>query len=84
MYKRQLLDLAVTHEIVAKSGTWFSYKEERIGQGRENSKNFLLDHPDMMQDIENQLREKLELPLPRKAPAPPAEKSGKDKKKSAS
>ena len=79
-----LLDLAVAHEIVAKSGTWFSYKEERIGQGRENSKNFLLDHPDMMQDIENQLREKLEMPSPQKAPAPPQEKSGKDKKKSAS
>ena len=79
-----LLDLAVTHEIVAKSGTWFSYNEERIGQGRENSKNFLLDHPDMMQEIENQLRQKLELPSPQKAPAPPEEKSGKDKKKAAS
>ncbi len=76
-----LLDLAVTHEIVAKSGTWFSYKEERIGQGRENSKNFLLEHPDMMLDIETQLRQKLDLPSPQKAPPPPEEKTGKDKKK---
>jgi len=76
-----LLDLAVTHEIVAKSGTWFSYKEERIGQGRENSKNFLLEHPDMMLDIETQLRQKLDLPVPEKAAPAAEEKTGKDKKK---
>jgi len=46
-----LLDLAVTHEIVEKSGTWFSYKGERIGQGRENAKNFLKENKDMMAKI---------------------------------
>ena len=56
-----LLDLGVTNEIITKSGTWFSYKEERIGQGRENSKRFLSENPDMAKDIENQLREKLGL-----------------------
>ena len=56
-----LLDLAVANEIIAKSGTWFSYKENRIGQGRENSKRFLGENPDIANDIENQLRLKLGL-----------------------
>jgi len=56
-----LLDLGVANEIIAKSGTWFSYKENRIGQGRENSKRFLGENPDMASDIENQLRLKLGL-----------------------
>ena len=56
-----LLDLAVANEIIAKSGTWFSYKENRIGQGRENSKRFLGENPNIANDIENQLRLKLGL-----------------------
>jgi len=56
-----LLDLAVANEIIAKSGTWFSYKENRIGQGRENSKRFLGENPDIANDVENQLRLKLGL-----------------------
>ena len=56
-----LLDLGVTHNIISKSGTWFSYNETRIGQGRENSKKFLLDNPEMAADIEKQLRETLGL-----------------------
>jgi recombination protein RecA len=51
-----LLDLAVESDIVDKSGSWFSYQGERIGQGRENAKNFLKDHPDMVTDIENKVR----------------------------
>jgi recombination protein RecA len=47
-----VLDLAVAKDIVAKSGSWFSYKEERIGQGRENAKEFLETHPDMMKNVE--------------------------------
>jgi recombination protein RecA len=47
-----VLDLAVAKDIVMKSGSWFSYKEERIGQGRENAKEFLETHPDMMKSIE--------------------------------
>ena len=47
-----VLDLAVAKDIVAKSGSWFSYKEERIGQGRENAKEFIETHPDMMKRIE--------------------------------
>ena len=56
-----LLDLGVAHEIITKSGTWFSYKENRIGQGRENSKRFLGENPDMASEIEHQLRLKLGL-----------------------
>jgi recombination protein RecA len=56
-----LLDLGVANEIIAKSGTWFSYKENRIGQGRENSKRFLGENPNIANDIENQLRLKLGL-----------------------
>ena len=56
-----LLDLGVTNEIITKSGTWFSYKENRIGQGRENSKRFLGENPKIATEIENQLRKKLGL-----------------------
>ncbi len=56
-----LLDLGVTHKIISKSGTWFSYNETRIGQGRENSKKFLLDNPEIAANIEGQLRETLGL-----------------------
>ena len=51
-----VLDLAVEQEIVDKSGAWYSYLDERIGQGRENAKQFLLDHPEMMTEIENKVR----------------------------
>ncbi|KMP11258.1 recombinase RecA [Candidatus Nitromaritima sp. SCGC AAA799-C22] len=56
-----LLDLAVAHELIAKSGTWFSYNEHRIGQGRANARTFLLDNPDIYSEIETKLREKLGL-----------------------
>jgi len=56
-----LLDLAVTHGLIAKSGTWFSYNETRIGQGRTNSRTFLTENPDMCDEIEVKLREKLGL-----------------------
>ncbi|MBE0583348.1 MAG: recombinase RecA [Desulfofustis sp.] len=51
-----ILDLAVEQEIVDKSGAWYSYLDERIGQGRENAKQFLIDHPEMCQEIENKVR----------------------------
>jgi recombination protein RecA len=52
-----ILDLAVDRNIVDKSGAWFSYGNERIGQGRENSRIFLLDHPDMLKEIEGRIME---------------------------
>ncbi len=51
-----MLDLAVDLEIVDKSGSWYSYLDERIGQGRENAKKFLADQPEMCADIENKVR----------------------------
>jgi recombination protein RecA len=56
-----LLDLGVAHDIIAKSGTWFSYKENRIGQGRENSKRFLSENLEISAEIEEQLRKTLGL-----------------------
>ncbi len=51
-----MLDLAATLEIVEKSGSWYSYKEERIGQGRENAKRFLNDNPAMCTEIDTKVR----------------------------
>jgi recombination protein RecA len=50
-----LLDLAVEKGLVEKSGAWFSYGKERIGQGRENSRLYLKDHPDIAGEIQAQL-----------------------------
>ena len=54
-----ILDLAVNEEIVNKSGAWFSYNDQRIGQGREAAKNFLKEHPEISDEIELKLRDKL-------------------------
>jgi len=53
----ELIDLGVTAEIVEKSGSWFSYDSQRIGQGRENVKKFLKENPDMAEEIERKIRE---------------------------
>ena len=58
-----VLDVGVKEEIVQKSGAWFSYGDVRLGQGRENSKVYLKDNPDVALDIENQIRAKYNLPL---------------------
>jgi recombination protein RecA len=52
----ELLDLGVKAGIVEKSGSWFSYDSQRVGQGRENAKQFLRDNPDMAMDIENKVK----------------------------
>lgn len=51
-----LLDLAVTHKFVEKAGSWFAYGQERLGQGRENAKQFLKENPDMTREIEHKLK----------------------------
>ena len=53
-----LLDLAVSDNIVEKSGAWYSYKDERIGQGRENARLFLKEHQQVMEEIEKKILEK--------------------------
>ncbi|MEJ5361986.1 MAG: recombinase RecA [Spirochaetota bacterium] len=52
-----ILDLGVKYNIVQKAGTWYSYKDERIGQGRENAKSFLEQHPDIAKEIEEKIKE---------------------------
>ncbi|MCU0645119.1 MAG: DNA recombination/repair protein RecA, partial [bacterium] len=54
-----IIDVAVDNNIIEKSGTWFSYGEERLGQGRENVKRFLLENPDMFKEIEIKVRKAL-------------------------
>jgi recombination protein RecA len=56
-----LLDLAVEHKIVDKSGAWFAYGGDRLGQGRENSKQFLKDNPQVARAIEDKVRKELGL-----------------------
>jgi recombination protein RecA len=64
-----LLDLAVVQRVVEKSGAWFSYKGERLGQGRENAKQLMKDNPDILKKIEREVKVKLGLPV-REEPEP--------------
>ena len=63
-----LVDLASQENIIEKSGAWYGFKGERIGQGRENAKDFLRDHPEMAREVELKVMEKFGV-LP-KAPSP--------------
>ena len=65
-----LIDLGVAQNLVEKSGSWFSYKGERIGQGRENARQFLKDNADIRQAVDTELRKALGLVKPDVAPAP--------------
>jgi recombination protein RecA len=67
-----LLDLGVTKELVEKSGAWFSYKGERIGQGRENVKQFMKENKDMAARLEAELRRELGLKTLAAEPPPPS------------
>ena len=57
----ELIDMGVEHKLVEKSGAWYSYNSERIGQGRDNVREFLREHPDMASEIENLVRQKMGL-----------------------
>src|SRR5215212_9091364 len=72
-----LIDLGVANNMVEKSGSWFSYKGERIGQGRENAKQFLKDNADIRQKIDSELRKLLGLVRPEPAPQEPAPPAAK-------
>lgn len=58
-----VLDVAVNLDIIKKGGSWFSYNEQRLGQGRENVKQYMIENPEFTDNIENQIREKLSMPL---------------------
>jgi recombination protein RecA len=55
----EIVDLGATHNIVEKSGAWYSYNGERIGQGKDNAREWLREHPEVSLEIENKIREKL-------------------------
>jgi recombination protein RecA len=74
-----LLDLAVIQRVVEKSGAWFSYKGDRLGQGRENAKQSLKDHPDILKKIEREVKLKLGMPV-KEEPEPTAKAAAGDKK----
>ncbi len=69
-----LIDVGVEKEIVDKSGTWLSYGEHKMGQGRDAAKQFLKDHPEVAKDIEKKIKEKAGL-----LPAPPVPGEAKEK-----
>lgn len=69
----ELLDLGVEHRLVQKSGSWYSYGETRVGQGRDASRAFLVENPSVAAEIEAKLREALGLPA-----SPPAVTTGND------
>jgi recombination protein RecA len=70
-----LLDLAVTQDIVEKSGAWYSYEGERIGQGRENAKSFLKEHDEITAAIAQKVRLGFGIPTPKPLPTPTPEKA---------
>ncbi len=83
-----LIDLGVAQNLVEKSGSWYSYKGERIGQGRENARQFLKDNPDIRQQLDTELRKTLGMtrkgpveavPAPVEAPKPATASAGRGK-----
>jgi recombination protein RecA len=68
----ELVDLGVEQKMVVKSGAWYSYGDLRLGQGRENAKQFLRDNPDLADEIETKIREKMGLPTNAAAAPVPA------------
>ncbi len=67
-----IFDLAIEHGFIQKSGTWFSMNDEKIGQGRENARKYLENHPEMLEELETKIREEVKRIA--------AEKSNSDKK----
>jgi recombination protein RecA len=60
----EIIELGVANKLVDKSGAWYAYQGEKIGQGKDNAREFLREHPDMAQEIEAQIREKLGVKQP--------------------
>jgi recombination protein RecA len=58
-YEGEVLDLAVNNEIIKKSGSWFSYNDEKLGQGRENVKQYLRDNPNLLKELDLKIRDAL-------------------------
>jgi recombination protein RecA len=74
----EIVELGVLHKLVEKSGAWYSYKGEKIGQGKDNAREFLKSNPDIAAEIENSIREAVgvaKLEVVEKATAKASEKS---------
>jgi recombination protein RecA len=70
----EIVELGVTHRIVEKSGAWYAYNGEKIGQGKDNAREFLREHPELANEIEAKIRAAVEIPMPgRITPMPDAE-----------
>jgi recombination protein RecA len=81
-HEGDLLDLAAEQGIVDKSGAWFSFNGERIGQGRENSREFLRTHPEVLLQVQQKVYTHFNIKAPLTAvPTPPAEGAGEEPKK---
>lgn len=74
----EIIDMGVTAGILEKSGAWYAYQGEKIGQGRDNAREFLRENPDLSVEIENKVRLSLGIPL-----LPVAEPEAKPKGKKA-
>jgi recombination protein RecA len=59
----EIVDMGVTARIIEKSGAWYAYSGEKIGQGRDNAREFLRENPDLAREIENKIRESLDISL---------------------
>ena len=69
----EVIEFGVTHELIEKSGAWYSYGKERIGQGKDNTREYLREHPEMAQEIEAKIRAKINA-----LPATPGKKEDDD------
>ena len=67
-----LIDMGVEHGFVRKSGSWFTYDGDQLGQGKENARTFLKDNPDLANELEKRIKEKLGVGAQVDAPATPA------------
>jgi len=79
-----LIDFGVEHDIVKKSGAWYTYEGEQLGQGKENSRNFLIEKPEVANDIEKKIKAKLGVGVPRAVADLPVEEAPVATKKAAS
>ena len=72
----EILDLGVTHGFVEKSGAWYSYNGERIGQGKDNAREYLREKPELALEIENRIREAVGVSTRGEAPQPVVDTEG--------
>ncbi|MEP7330440.1 MAG: DNA recombination/repair protein RecA, partial [Betaproteobacteria bacterium] len=70
----EIVELGVLHKIVEKSGAWYAYNGDKIGQGKDNAREYLREHPELANEIEAKIRTAVDVPMPgRINPAPPAD-----------